>query len=119
MGFLAGKRVLITGAATGIGRATALRFAEEGASVAVNFVGDREPAEALVEELAETNPEGVHILAPADVADEDTFVHFGKIRCACNRVNWRTNISSVSMHSPKPYCLALTVLTTVSGGDPS
>ena len=61
---LDGKRVLITGAATGIGRATALRFAEEGASVAVNFVGDREPAEALVDELAEINPEGVHILAP-------------------------------------------------------
>ena len=68
---LDGKRVLITGAATGIGRATALRFAEEGASVAVNFIGDREPAEALVDELAEANPEGVHILAPADVADED------------------------------------------------
>ncbi len=68
---LDGKRVLITGAATGIGRATALRFAEEGANVAVNFVGDREAAEALVDELAEINPEGVHILAPADIADED------------------------------------------------
>ena len=68
---LDGKRVLITGAATGIGRAAALRFAEEGASVAVNYIGDREPAEALVEELAEINPEGVHILAPGDVADED------------------------------------------------
>ncbi len=68
---LDGKRVLITGAATGIGRATALRFAEEGANVAVNFIGDREPAEALVDELAEINPEGVHVLAPADIADED------------------------------------------------
>ena len=68
---LDGKRVLITGAATGIGRATALRFAEEGASVAVNFIGDREPAQTLVDELAEINPEGDHILAPANVADED------------------------------------------------
>lgn len=68
---LDGKRVLITGAATGIGRATALRFAEEGASVAVNFVGDPEPAEALIEELMAISPEGGHVLAPADISDED------------------------------------------------
>src|SRR5258707_15757867 len=68
---LQGKRVLITGAATGIGRARAIRFAEEGASVAVNFFGDPEPAEALVDELTSLSPEGGHVLAPADVSDED------------------------------------------------
>jgi glucose 1-dehydrogenase len=68
---LRGKRVLITGAATGIGRAAAIRFAEEEASVAVNFFGDAEPAEALIEELAGIYPDGGHVLAPADVSDED------------------------------------------------
>ncbi|HVY20254.1 MAG TPA: SDR family oxidoreductase [Bauldia sp.] len=68
---LQGKRVLITGAATGIGRATAIRFAEEGASVAVNYVGDPEPAEALIDELTGISPDGGHVLAPADIADED------------------------------------------------
>ena len=55
----------------GIGRAAALRFAEEGASVAVNFIGDPEPAEQLIEELAALCPTGEHLLAPADIADED------------------------------------------------
>jgi glucose 1-dehydrogenase len=71
MNGLGGKRVLITGGATGIGRAAALRFAAEGASVAVNFIGASEAAEALVEELSEANPDGTHVLAPADIADED------------------------------------------------
>jgi glucose 1-dehydrogenase len=68
---LRGKRVLVTGAATGIGRATAQRFAEEGANVAVNFIGDPGPAETLLDELGTINPGGTHILAPADIADED------------------------------------------------
>jgi glucose 1-dehydrogenase len=68
---LAGRHVLITGGATGIGRATALRFAREHASVAVNFIGDPTPAESLIEELSLAHPEGNHILAPADIADED------------------------------------------------
>ncbi len=68
---LAGKRVLITGAASGIGRAAAVRLAEEGASIAVNFIGRPEPAEELVDTLSGINPDGVHMLAPADIADED------------------------------------------------
>ncbi len=68
---LSGKRVLITGAATGIGRATALRFATEGASVAVNYVGAPEQAEAFIDALNAAGPEGGHMLAPADVSDED------------------------------------------------
>ena len=41
---LKGKNVLVTGASSGIGKAIAIRFAEEGASVAINYYSDREEA---------------------------------------------------------------------------
>jgi NAD(P)-dependent dehydrogenase (short-subunit alcohol dehydrogenase family) len=37
---LEGRRALVTGGSSGIGRATALRLGEEGARVAVNYRSD-------------------------------------------------------------------------------
>jgi 3-oxoacyl-[acyl-carrier protein] reductase len=48
---LRGKRVLITGASSGIGAAAALGFGEFGASVAVHYGSHRAGAERLVEDI--------------------------------------------------------------------
>jgi 3-oxoacyl-[acyl-carrier protein] reductase/pteridine reductase len=49
---LAGKTVLVTGAAKRIGRAIALTLAESGANVAITYLGSQVEAEATVQSLA-------------------------------------------------------------------
>jgi NAD(P)-dependent dehydrogenase (short-subunit alcohol dehydrogenase family) len=48
---LAGKVALVTGAQQGIGKAIALAFGREGASVVVNYLDDQPAAEAIVKNI--------------------------------------------------------------------
>jgi NAD(P)-dependent dehydrogenase (short-subunit alcohol dehydrogenase family) len=63
---LAGKVVLVTGAAGGIGRAIARRFADQGSAVVVNDV-DRPGARAVVDDIVAAG--GTASVAIADVSD--------------------------------------------------
>ena len=45
-----GKRVLVTGSGTGIGRGVALEFCRQGADVVFHYAGSRKGAAAAVEQ---------------------------------------------------------------------
>ena len=45
--YLKGKVAIITGAASGIGRATAILFAQEGATVVVTDINDKKGSETV------------------------------------------------------------------------
>jgi len=81
---LEGKIAVVTGAARGIGQAIALRFAGEGAKIAINDLRYdmlEETARAIVERGGEV------LIAPADIGDradverlaEQTVAHFGQL----------------------------------------
>lgn len=86
-GAFAGQVVWITGASAGIGRALALRFAAEGAHVAVSARREERLRE-LVEEIESLGVRG--LAAPCDVADEAQVAraaqavagHFGRLDVA-------------------------------------
>ncbi|MET9619691.1 SDR family oxidoreductase [Streptomyces sp. NPDC006464] len=69
---LHGQKALVTGANSGIGKATAIGLGRAGADVVVNYVAGREAAEAVVEEIVSF---GVRAAAyEADVSQEDQVV---------------------------------------------
>ena len=77
MGYCDGRVVIVTGAARGLGRAYALAFAREGATVVVNDLGvsregfgfDSSPALDLVAEIEAAG--GTAVSNVADVSDWD------------------------------------------------
>ena len=73
-----GKNVLVTGASSGIGQAIAIRFAQEGANVAVNYYKGDDEADATIDMMRKASAEvGIEpgtlkdITVQADVSKDD------------------------------------------------
>jgi enoyl-[acyl-carrier protein] reductase III len=68
-GVLTGKVALVTGAARGIGRATALRLAQAGCDVAANYYNSADEAETLCAEIRALGRRAVAIQGSVGVPD--------------------------------------------------
>src|SRR3954471_10160366 len=79
MNGLHGKNVLVTGGSSGIGQAMAVRFAEHGANVAINYLTTPDEAAETEDQvhacLAQVRQEGVQdVLVQGDVSKEDDVI---------------------------------------------
>lgn len=69
---LEGKVAVVTGASRGIGRAIALKLADEGAKVVVNYSGSQAKAEEVVAMIQENGGEAIAVQASISQTEEVT-----------------------------------------------
>jgi len=101
---LKGRAAVVTGASRGIGKATALTFAREGANVVVNFQRNSEKAEEVAKRIREIGREALPIRADVSRINEvENMVKaaldkFGRIDILVNNagITWRKGIQDTT-----------------------
>jgi glucose 1-dehydrogenase len=100
---LEGKNVLITGASSGIGQAIAVRFAQEGANVAMNYRGEPQEVEQTQEMVRKTRASDSVKDFPvqADVSQEDQVREmFRQVLESLGSLDVLINNAGIQMPSP-------------------
>ena len=87
---LEGKSALVTGSSSGIGRGITIRFAREGANVAINYSKSKESADNTLSEVKATGAKGIAIRADVSRTEQvdrmvsETIHEFGRLDILVN-----------------------------------
>lgn len=106
---LAGKVCLVIGATSGIGRATALRMAQEGAAAVVVCGRRQSLGQDLAQALCRIGSEGLFVTADvtceADLAGlvEQTMTRFGRLDAAFNNAGFQERRALLAAHTDDVY----------------
>lgn len=92
---LKGQVAIITGGSRGIGRATALALATEGAKVAVNYASSSTAADEVVAEITEAGGEAIAVQGDVSKADQVDAL-FNKVTETWGRVDILVNNAGIT-----------------------
>src|SRR3989442_11562 len=111
-----GKVALVTGASRGVGRATALRLAREGAAVVVNYAQREKDARQVVDEVRAGGGEA--FAAGADVGREAAVRSMGEQAVRrFGRIDLLVNNAGISLNAISPGFIRTDMATAMAGGD--
>lgn len=99
MGILDNKVAIITGSDSGIGRAIAIQFAKEGATVVVNYAHNQQKAEEVRQIIQQNN--GKALVIQADVGQyQQAMGLIHQVAEQFNRLDIMVNNAGMEIHSP-------------------
>ncbi len=98
-GRLAGKKALVTGSGTGIGREIALEFAREGADVVLHYVYEEKGAHSAVEEIQAMGRRATAFRANFESTDEAVELAEKALNFQ-DRIDCLVNNSGITLNKP-------------------